>query len=107
MIQLVGSRQHGEEVVGRPDAFAKYASEIRRFQQPVATQKPEISTGTGIVRYGQSFARPFARRALMTLRPPLVAMRARNPWVRLRRRLLGWNVLFMALVSRVFRNLFP
>jgi hypothetical protein len=33
--------------------------------------------------------RPFARRRLRTLRPPGVAMRARNPWVRFRRRLLG------------------
>jgi len=29
--------------------------------------------------------RPFARRALMTLRPPAVFMRTRKPWVRLRR----------------------
>jgi len=39
--------------------------------------------------------RPLALRALRTLRPPRVAMRARNPWVRLRFRLLGWNVRFM------------
>src|SRR5262249_36071142 len=31
--------------------------------------------------------RPLARRRLSTLRPPGVAMRAMNPWVRLRRRL--------------------
>jgi hypothetical protein len=31
--------------------------------------------------------RPFARRRLSILRPPGVAIRARNPWVRLRRRL--------------------
>lgn len=35
-------------------------------------------------------ARPFARRALRTLRPPLVLMRARKPWVFLRLRALGW-----------------
>ena len=35
-------------------------------------------------------ARPFARRRLRILRPPGVAIRARNPWVRLRRRLCGW-----------------
>jgi hypothetical protein len=40
--------------------------------------------------YGTSFLRPFARRRLKTRRPPFVAMRARNPWVRLRRTLLGW-----------------
>jgi len=35
-------------------------------------------------------ARPFARRRLRILRPPGVAIRARNPCVRLRRRLCGW-----------------
>ena len=49
--------------------------------------------------------RPLARRALRTLRPPLVAMRARKPWVRLRFRLLGWNVRFMR--SPGFRLEFP
>ena len=39
--------------------------------------------------YADSRLRPLARRALITLRPALVAMRARNPWVRLRLRLLG------------------
>lgn len=39
--------------------------------------------------------RPFARRALRTFRPPLVAILARKPWVRLRFRLLGWKVLFI------------
>jgi hypothetical protein len=33
--------------------------------------------------------RPFARRRLITRRPPTVAIRARKPWVRLRRRLCG------------------
>ena len=39
--------------------------------------------------------RPLARRRLRTRRPPGVAMRARKPWRRLRRRLLGWKVRFM------------
>lgn len=34
--------------------------------------------------------RPLRRRAARTLRPFLVAMRARKPWVRLRRVLCGW-----------------
>lgn len=41
-------------------------------------------------RYGVRRLRPFARRRLNTCRPFLVAMRARKPWVRLRRTLLGW-----------------
>ncbi len=34
-------------------------------------------------------ARPLARRALITARPPRVFMRARNPWLRLRFKVLG------------------
>ncbi len=41
--------------------------------------------------------RPFARRRFSTMRPFLVLMRTRNPWVRRRRRRLGWNVRFMRL----------
>ena len=43
--------------------------------------------------------RPFARRALMTLRPFLVLMRVRKPWTSLRWRFLGWKVLFMVVSS--------
>jgi hypothetical protein len=32
------------------------------------------------------------------MRPLRVAMRARKPWVRLRLRLLGWNVRFIVLL---------
>lgn len=39
--------------------------------------------------------RPLARRALRTLRPLRVALRARKPWLRARFRRLGWNVRFM------------
>ena len=35
-------------------------------------------------------ARPLARRDLSTARPARVLMRARNPCLRARRRLLGW-----------------
>ena len=40
--------------------------------------------------YGISRLRPLARRRARTLRPFFVAMRARKPWVRARRTLLGW-----------------
>jgi hypothetical protein len=36
--------------------------------------------------------RPLRRRAEMMARPARVRIRRRKPWVRLRRRLLGWNV---------------
>jgi hypothetical protein len=53
----------------------------------------EIGTGAPIAaRPAQAlnFLRPRARRAARTLRPPLVAMRVRKPWRRLRTNLLGW-----------------
>jgi len=40
-------------------------------------------------------ARPRARRALITARPPRVRILARNPWVRLRLISLGWKVRFI------------
>lgn len=42
-------------------------------------------------------ARPLARRRASSWRPFLVAMRARNPCVRARFKLLGWNVRFMSV----------
>jgi hypothetical protein len=44
--------------------------------------------------YTASRLRPFARRRLSTSRPFLVLMRTRNPCVRLRWRVFGWNVRF-------------
>jgi len=45
--------------------------------------------------YTANLLRPFARRALITLRPFLVFMRVRKPCVRLRGVLCGWYVLFI------------
>lgn len=42
-------------------------------------------------------ARPFRRRAASTARPAFVAMRCRKPCFLARRRLFGWNVLFILL----------
>jgi hypothetical protein len=50
------------------------------------SRQPGCFAGIATVRR----RRPLARRRLSTLRPPGVAMRAMNPWVRFRRRLLGW-----------------
>ena len=47
-------------------------------------------------RQADSRARPFSRRALMIARPARVLMRARNPCLRARRRVLGWKVRFKA-----------
>src|SRR5690606_18060661 len=94
--QPVRCGQQGKKGIGRTNAVAEDARERFRFQQTPGAGKPEALISRLSRRdYGQSRARPLARRAASTLRPPLVAMRARKPWVRLRRRLLGWNVLFM------------
>lgn len=49
---------------------------------------------------GARRARPLRRRALITLRPPFVAMRARKPWVRRRDTLWGWYVRFIVVLSQ-------
>jgi hypothetical protein len=54
------------------------------FTQQGAFQKSE--TGQG---YAESLLRPFALRALITALPPRVLILSRNPWVRLRFKLLG------------------
>ena len=45
-----------------------------------------------------SFLRPCARREASTRRPFLVFMRSRKPCLFTRRRLCGWNVLFILLL---------
>jgi hypothetical protein len=49
--------------------------------------------------YGESCARPFARRRFRITRPAFVAIRARKPCVRARLIRLGWNVRFINLES--------
>src|SRR4029453_901351 len=55
----------------------------------------------GKVVYALSFLRPRARRAFRILRPPTVAERWRKPCRRLRTRLLGWKVRFIAHASNI------
>ena len=43
--------------------------------------------------------RPFARRALITLLPPLDFMRTRKPWVRFLLVTDGWYVRFIVMLS--------
>lgn len=47
---------------------------------------------------GVSLLRPFARRALITLRPPGLDMRSLKPWLRTLFKLEGWNVRFTSTV---------
>ena len=48
--------------------------------------------------------RPFERRRLRTSRPFFVLMRTRNPCVRLRWRVLGWNVRFPFMLGLSLRS---
>ena len=61
--------------------------------RPSSASSPASATG-GVGADGQadSAARPLRRRAAMMARPARVRIRRRKPWVRLRRRLLGWKV---------------
>ena len=82
----------GQELVEGPIealALAKNAPELARGLEP-STRREARSRPQAESRF-----RPFWRRRFRTSRPPLVRMRTRNPWVRFRLRLLGWNVLFM------------
>ena len=67
-------------------------ADLRRTQHPAElagrVQAAALGEAVGL-GYTDSRLRPLARRALITLRPALVDMRARNPWARLRLRLLG------------------
>lgn len=90
------------ERTGRAKTRSNSAERVRRRSRPnPAAAAAGRICGTGgrtcaTGGYGTSRTRPFARRRFRICRPALVAMRARKPWLRLRLRLLGWKVLFMA-----------
>jgi len=95
----IGDEQH--EVLGELACTAALNGEVltplpkagaRRESQPWASR---CTTHFELVLAANDL-RPRLRRALMTRRPPLVAMRARKPCVRRRLILLGWNVRFMS-----------
>ena len=86
----VAAPEHRKQAVTHPDAALKYLFEFCGVPQPRVARQFVAAPRVTPRRYGQSRARPLRRRRLSTARPPLVAMRARNPWVRLRRKLLGW-----------------
>lgn len=53
----------------------------------------------GFGNYADSSVRPLRRRAARMPRPARVRMRSRNPCTLARRRLFGWNVLLLIVVS--------
>lgn len=83
----VGGRDEGECVEQRcPDSAARFeqAKETGAAGQATLAREPADRPQTGV-----SLARPLARRAFRTRRPPRVRIRARKPWVRARLSLLG------------------
>jgi len=82
---MVWNGAHLEEIVTESAPLPKRGGEILA---PGNAARPGQALPDAI--QADSRARPLARRALSTARPPLVLMRARNPCVRLRLSLLGW-----------------
>lgn len=89
VVKTVWPSQKREKTVFRPFSLAKQAPKIVTLIQARSGREAPFPRRSHTDPQGVRRARPLARRALSTLRPPLVAMRARKPWVRLRRRLLG------------------
>jgi len=92
--QIVGSGQHGKIAVAGFGGLGEDAGKGVPAGQPDAARKTRVA---GRSVQGVKRTRALARRALRTRRPPLVAIRARKPWVRLRWMMLGWKVRFMAI----------
>lgn len=65
-------------------SHAVHFLKLPTFPQQGAFQKSKLGQG-----YAESLLRPLALRALMTARPARVLILSRNPWVRLRFKLLG------------------
>jgi hypothetical protein len=90
-----GRQQENLEVASRnahPGGVALF--EFPSFSKAVVAGEG-LPTAIRTRAHTESFLRPLRRRAEMTARPERVRMRTRNPWVRLRRRLLGWYVRFI------------
>jgi hypothetical protein len=98
----VRTREDGERAINGPSSFSINRIEVRLAVQALFERQSLRRSGQrGPVGFGRrggqtaNRARPFARRRFSTIRPALVAIRARKPCVRLRCRLLGWYVRFI------------
>jgi hypothetical protein len=96
---IIGTSDDQEQRVRGTLALAMYCVELRLVGQSARARKGARGERAIVETRGNDQTarrlRPFARRRLSTRRPPLVAMRARKPWTRLRCRLLGLKVRFM------------
>ena len=96
MLSRSGHANHLQEFAFAPAPGTEHRVERADSGEPVATATPEHRRGA-TVDQGASRARPFARRAESTVRPPTLFIRARKPCVRLRLTTEGWNVRFMVV----------
>jgi len=82
-VDVILPAESSKQAVAAPGGLSKYAAVIGFSEQPVALFESVPSGASrgqrGSLVYGVNRARPFARRRLITRRPALVAMRARNP----------------------------
>jgi hypothetical protein len=93
VLAAVGNVMDPEECVARAAAGLACLRKIPGGAELLGGLESE--TDRGAVAYQRCAPtarrlRPLARRRFRTWRPFLVAMRARNPWVRFRLILLGW-----------------
>ncbi len=93
--ELVRDREQDEERTVETGATSEDAVELR--SPPEALAGSEAGHGSRLAASTQAARRrrPFCRRRFNTVWPPLVRIRTKNPCLRRRRRLFGWNVLFM------------
>lgn len=87
MTYIVRTHQDSKILVCRNLGVLEDAFEFCRLQKPKSFGKSVTRLAQGY--QAESLARPFDRLEAITLRPPLVRIRARNPWVLARRILLG------------------
>ena len=86
----VPAREHLQSVTGGANRLREHPPEVPGPREPAGTGKrPRPPGGRRAGTQALNLRRRLARRFLMILRPAFVAMRARNPWRRLRFRLLG------------------
>ena len=97
--------RHSEDFRTRSNSSLRDSRYARGSESPERDwQRPGRGDCSVSVNHTARRLRPFARRDASTLRPPRVAIRARNPCVRLRLMTLGWNVRFMAQRSGDFER---
>ena len=86
----VPAREHLQSVTGEAHRLCEHPPEVPGSRDPAGTGKRSGQPGGRRAEtQALNLRRRLARRFLMILRPAFVAMRARNPWRRLRFRLLG------------------